>query len=126
MNINDIIALAKSGYKKKDIDELLKMELPADPDPDPDPDPNPKKPDSVDPDTGNGQKDGAEGDQGQDEKGIDIEIQKQIDAAQSEIADLKAKLAKAQEKNIKKDYSSGKDEVKERNDRILDYARKLM
>ena len=28
MNINDIIALAKSGYKKKDIDELLKLEAP--------------------------------------------------------------------------------------------------
>lgn len=28
MNILDVIALAKAGYKKKDIDELLKMDVP--------------------------------------------------------------------------------------------------
>ena len=40
MNLLDIISLAKAGYKKSDIEELLK--IPVD---DPDPDPNPADPD---------------------------------------------------------------------------------
>ena len=117
MNINDIIALAKSGYKKKDIDELLKLELPEPAEPDPEPLP----------DTENGQKDGAEGDPVPEDDVPDIEyITLEYDKAQKEIADLKTKLQKAQQQNINRNIDPVKDERAERTRRITDYARNLM
>lgn len=47
MNIKDIIALAKAGYKPGEIKELLELAVPeptADPEPAADPEPEPKEP----------------------------------------------------------------------------------
>ena len=119
MNINDIIALAKSGYKKKDIDELLKLETP-EPAPDPAPDPDPAKP------IENDRKDDAEDEAtGGDDK-ADDSINEQLTEALKRIAELEEKLKKAQSTNIKKNVSDDKNEAADRADRIRDYVRKMM
>ena len=115
MNINDIIALAKSGYKKKDIDELLKMETPKEPEPLPE-EPEPESP----------EKDPEHELPEPEEKEDDDKIKEQINRANLEIADLKAKLAKAQAQNVRKDIDDGRDAAAERGQRIADYARSLM
>ena len=115
MNINDIIALAKSGYKKKDIDELLKMETPKDPEPIPE-EPLPESP----------ERDPEQEQPEPEEKEGDDDIKEQINRANLEIADLKAKLAKAQAQNVRKNIDDGRDAAADRDARIADYARRLM
>lgn len=112
MNLNDIIALAKSGYKKKDIDELLALDV------------TPEIPDE--PAQENGQKDDAEVQQAEDNDPIDDTIQKQIEEAQSEIRKLKDDLAAAQKLNRTYDITRGLDELEERRKRIEELARKMM
>ena len=124
MNLTDIINLTKAGYKKRDIDELIKAELtPADPDPEDkkaDPDPKP------DPDAESGQKDDRQADPDQDDQGINDEIQKQLNDAQAKIAALEEKLKKAQAANINKNIDNGVDEAAARQKRLEDRVRSMM
>ena len=119
MNINDIIALAKSGYKKKDIDELLKLEVP-EPATEPVPDPEPAQP------IENGQKDDAEDLAPGGDNKVDDSINEQLEAAQKRISELEAKLQRAQSVNIQKNIDNGRNEVAERESRIADYVRNMM
>ena len=119
MNINDIIALAKSGYKKKDIDELLKLEVP-EPAAEPVPDPEPAQP------IENGQKDDAEDVAPGEDSKVDDSINEQIEAAQKKIRELEAKLQKAQSVNIQKNVDNGRNEAADRKNRINDYVRNSM
>ena len=118
MNITDIIALSKAGYKKKDIDELLKLEVP-------EPEEKaPVEPEQIDnTDIENGPKEGAEDvPAGVDNTG-NVEINKQIEAANQKIAELEKKLAAAQAVNISKNNDNGRNETADRNSRIADYVR---
>lgn len=118
MNISDIIALSKAGYRKKDIDELLKLDIPQDPDPASEPEPEP--------DTGNGQKDGAKVDPEPDPQPVNDDINKLKEQYDQKIAELEKKLEAAQKTNVSKNIDNGKDEAAERLKRITDYARSKM
>ena len=88
MKLTDIIALAKAGYKKEDVDELIKIELPQDPEEDPEK--------STEPNTG------SEGDpepSPEDPQEPDFEVK--YKELVTEFEKLKDDLKKAQEKNIK-------------------------
>lgn len=121
MNMSDIIALAKAGYKKKDIDDLLKVELP-----DNEPAPVPADFPEPDQDTENGQRDDAEGDPGLPDPDPGVEIKIEIEKQKQEIADLRQKLAAAQKANVSRNIDDGRDLTAERNARIANYARDLM
>ena len=118
MNISDIIALSKAGYKKKDIDELLKMDIPQDPEPASEPEPEP--------DTGNGQKDGTKVDPDPASQPVNDDINKLKEQYDQKIAELEKKLEAAQKANVSKNIDNGKDEAAERLKRITDYARSKM
>lgn len=120
MTINEIIALAKAGYKKKDIDAYLAAE-------------DKPEPDTSDPDTSdlepvieNGQKDGAEDNPDPQPDNADDEIKTELEKTRAELEDLKKKLAAAQKENIKKNNDSHTDTAAEREKRIQDYARRMM
>lgn len=112
MNLNDIIALAKSGYRKKDIEELLAMDV------------TPENPDEPAPE--NDQKDDTNEQQAVTDDSIDDNIQKQIEEAQAEIQKLKDDLAAAQKLNRTYDITRGLDELEERRKRIEALARNMM
>lgn len=121
MNMSDIIALAKAGYKKKDIDDLLKVELP-DSEPAPAPDLIPDDGQDIE----NGQRDGAEDDPEQPDPDFNVEIKTEMEKQKQEIADLRQKLAAAQKMNVNKSVDDHRDLTAERNTRIANYARDHM
>ena len=119
MKLTDIIALAKAGYQKEDVDELLAMDnKPEAPEPASEPEPEP--------DTGNGQKDDPKVDPEPEPQPVNDDIQKLKTQYDQRIADLEKKLETAQKKNINHNNDDGKNEAAERNKRIADYARSLM
>ena len=119
MNISDIIALSKAGYKKKDIDELLALDnKPEAPEPASEPEPEP--------DTGNGQKDDPNVDPEPEPQPVNDDINKLKEQYDQKIAELKKKLEAAQKANVSKNIDNGKDEAAERLKRITDYARSKM
>ena len=118
MNITDIIALSKAGYKKKDIDELLKMDVPQEPEPASEPEPEPG--------TENGQKDDTKVDPVPAPQPVNDDINKLKEQYDLKIAELEKKLEAAQKANVSKNIDNGKDEAAERQKRITDYARSLM
>ena len=120
MTINEIIALAKAGYKKKDIDDIIAAEDK--------PEPDTSDPDTSDPDPvkENGQKAGAEDNpEPQPDNGND-EIKAELEKTRAELEEVKKKLAAAQKDNVKKNIDSHTDEAAEREKRLQDYARKMM
>lgn len=105
MTIQDIIALAKSGYKKKDIEELLKLEIPEEPEPEsPEKDPEhaPEEPEEPE------------------------EKDDSIDDKELRIQELEAQIRKLQEANRNKDQSGGSDPEAERKKRMIERAKSFM
>lgn len=115
MTINEIIALAKAGYKKKDIDEIIAAED--------NPEPDPSDPEPVDE---NGQKDDAEDNPEPQPDNDNDEIKTELEKTRAELEDVKKKLAAAQKENIRKNNDSHTDTAAEREKRLQDYARKMM
>lgn len=128
MTIQEIISLTRAGYKKKDIDAMIADEQAdagkTDPEPDKKTDPEPDAKDQ--PDTGNGPKEGAEGEPAPDDHADDDSINAEIEKLRAELADTQKKLAAAQKENIKKNSGSHTDPAADRDKRIADYARSLM
>lgn len=110
MNLNDIIALAKSGYKKKDIDELLKLEIPTEEE-----ETKESTPEEDDADS-----------ESNLNNSNDVEIDEKLKNALDKINELEEKLSKAQKDNVNKNNDNLHNEVKERNDRISSYAKNFM
>lgn len=106
MTLADIIALSKSGYKKKDIDELLAMELPEE-------DPEPESP----------EKTPEHGDQDQEEPEADKES---MDNIKEENEKLKAQLEQLQKENREKDRTDPADTEAARLKRLQERAKQFM
>lgn len=105
LTLTDIIALSKSGYKKKDIDELLSMEIPEES----------EELESVQ----------------EDETQSHLQQELKDDNEESinykeEYEQLKAQLKELQEMNRNKDLSDISDSVEERKQRMLERAKKFM
>ena len=105
LTLTDIIALSKSGYKKKDIDDLLSMEIPEES----------EELESVQ----------------EDETQSHLQQESKDDNEESinykeEYEQLKAQLKELQEMNRNKDLSDVSDSVEERKQRMLERAKKFM
>ena len=121
MKMADIIALAKAGYTKKDVDKLIALELP-DPEPLPEPEPVPEP----EPDAENIPKEEPKDEPASVPQPGSDPIKDELEKLRRETEDLKAKLAAAQHANIHKNNDKGVDEKAERDKRIADYMRNLM
>lgn len=119
MNLLDIISLAKAGYKKSDIEELLK--IPVD---DPDPDPNPADPDGS---TGNpaDPKGGPAPSPEDDPDDNKPDYEQLYNELRSELDKVKNDLKVAQQRNISHDNSGNGKEVSAWDD-LADIARSYM
>ena len=95
MTLGEIIALAKAGYKKQDIDDLLKIKV-DEPEPDPDPGADPI---STEPDNG------SKGDPVASPED-DPDFENLYNELKSEFDKLKNELLMAQEKNRKENHGS--------------------
>lgn len=114
MNLSELIALAKAGYKKKDIDELLKLDATPEPEPE---EPAPE----------NGPKEDAELQPAGEESPDNDEIEnEELNAAREEIDKLKKDLDLAQSLNRLFDVTQNMDDKEERDKRIREFARELM
>lgn len=113
LGLMDIVALAKAGYKKKDIDAILQDKGNDEPAPAPASDPEPKEPNTdgnepqkvpaTDPDTeGKGNDEPAPDDK--DYKSLYEELQKSSEDMQSQIKELQSRINSKDVSN-----SSGKD-----------------
>lgn len=113
LGLMDIVALAKAGYKKKDIDAILQSKGDDTPAPAPASDPEPKEPDkegnepqkvpATDPDSeGNGTDEPAPDDK--DYKKMYEELQKSSEDMQAQIKELQSRINSTDNSN-----SSGKD-----------------
>ncbi len=98
MNLLDIISLAKAGYKKSDIDELLKI-----PDDDPGPD---NDPESTEPENG---PEGGPEDVPEDQKN-EPDYKELYTNLEKEMEDLKKQLQSAQDKNRRQNNDDPKPE----------------
>lgn len=98
MDLKDIISLARAGYKKKDIDELLQVQV-DEPEPDPVPD------NSTEPDTAPEGGDGASPEDDEPETQPDYE--KLYNDTKKELENTKSQLAAAQKANVKNNNASG-------------------
>lgn len=102
MKLGDIIALAKMGFKKEDIDRYLSMETAADPDS--------TEPESPAKETGAGEPEERSPEpepQPEPEKTADHDTSEQIKALEDQITDLKKQLENAQKQNVQKNNSGG-------------------
>lgn len=115
MNLGDIIALAKAGYKPSDIKELIELgkeaqatgaEKPAETGPKEDPQPEPAKVDEEPAPSGSGETD-------------------KIKELEAQLAQVRQDLAKAQAQNIKRD-NSGAEGSADPQSVLNDIARKFM
>lgn len=114
MNLSELIALAKAGYKKKDIDELLKLDVT--------PEPEPEEPAQE-----NGPREDAEAQPAGEESPVNDEIEnEELNAAREEIDKLKKDLDLAQSLNRLFDVTQNMDDKEERDKRIREFARELM
>lgn len=106
MNLADVIALAKSGYKKKDIDELLALEIA----------------EEAEPEAENGAKEPPqdEPDPEPTEPSIDIENLRR------ENEELKNQLSELQKKNREKSVADPGDAAAERAKRLAERAKDFM
>lgn len=113
MNLIDIISLAKAGYKKADIDELLAIQI-DEPEPEP-------QPDSTEPDIG------AKGapDPSPEENANDPDYEQLYNELRSELDKVKNDLKVAQQRNISHDNSGNGKEVSAWDD-LADIARSYM
>lgn len=96
LNLFDIVDLAKAGYKKKDIDEILKKAGEDKSDPEPEPEPPEQPPEE------NGEKDRAEDKAGSEDKKDDIDYKKLYE-------DKCAELEKAQKVNTQTNLKNDTD-----------------
>ena len=113
MNLLDIISLAKAGYKKADIDELLAIQI-DEPEPEP-------QPDSTEPDIGAG---GAS-DPSPEPSANDPDYEQLYNDLRSELDKVKNDLKVAQQRNISHDNSGNGTEVSAWDD-LADIARSYM
>ena len=113
MNLLDIISLAKAGYKKADIDELLAIQI-DEPEPEP-------QPDSTEPDIG------AKGapDPSPEPSANDPDYEQLYNDLRSELDKVKNELKVAQQRNISHDNSGNGKEVSAWDD-LADIARSYM
>lgn len=95
LNLFDIVDLAKAGYKKKDIDEILKKASEDKSDPEPAP--------LEQPPAENAEKDPAEGKEGSEDKEDDIDYKKLYE-------DKCAELEKAQKANTQTNLKNDTDD----------------
>jgi hypothetical protein len=95
LNLFDIVDLAKAGYKKKDIDEILKKAGEEKSDSEPEP--------SEQPPAENAEKDPAEGKEGSEDKKDDIDYKKLYE-------DKCAELEKAQKANTQTNLKNDTDD----------------
>lgn len=120
MKLGDIIALAKMGFKKEDIERYLSMETVADPE---------------STETENGAKELPAGEPEErspepenipkPEETADDHTNEQIQALEEQISDLKKQLENAQKQNINQN-NSGNTNVKSDQDILNDIARSFM
>lgn len=113
MNLIDIISLAKAGYKKADIDELLAIQI-DEPEPEP-------QPDSTEPDIG------AKGapDPSPEPSADDPDYEQLYNELRSELDKVKNDLKVAQQRNVSHDNSGNGKEVSAWDD-LADIARSYM
>lgn len=113
MNLTDVIALAKAGYKPADIKELVSLAEPE------------QKDDSKD-DSKDEPKEDSKEDPKEDSKD-EPKDNKEIEDLKKEISDLKQALKTAQEANVKKDASGNEGAKKQTDlDILADYAKSFM
>ena len=114
MNLIDIISLAKAGYKKADIDELLAIQID-------EPEPEPQTDNSTEPDIG------AKGapDPSPEPSADDPDYEQLYNDLQSELDKVKNDLKVAQQRNISHDNSGNGKEVSAWDD-LADIARSYM
>lgn len=121
MKLGDIIALAKLGYKKEDIQELISL---ADTAEDPDSTGTEKGPEDVP--SGEPEERSQEPDKEPEKSADDHKHEQDLEALQNQIADLKKQLDNAQKTNINKNNSgSGPDRPSDQ-DVLNDVMRKFM
>lgn len=120
MKLGDIIALAKLGYKKEDIQELISLaDTAADPD-STEPENGPEDVPAGEPEERSPEPDK------EPEKTADDHTNEQITALQNQISDLKKQLDNAQKQNINKNNSgSGPDRPSDQ-DILNDVMRNFM
>lgn len=120
MKLGDIIALAKLGYKKEDIQELISLaDTAADPD-STEPENGPEDVPAGEPEERSPEPDK------EPEKTADNHTSEQITALQNQISDLKKQLDNAQKQNINKNNSgSGPDRPSDQ-DVLNDVMRNFM
>lgn len=113
MNLLDIISLAKAGYKKADIDELLAIQI-DEPEPEP-------QPDSTEPDID------AKGapDPSPEPSANDPDYEQLYNDLRSELDKVKNDLKVAQQRNISHDNSGNGKEISAWDD-LADIARSYM
>ena len=113
MNLLDIISLAKAGYKKADIDELLAIQI-DEPEPE-------QQPDSTEPDIG------AKGalDPSPEPSADDPDYEQLYNDLRSELDKVKNDLKVAQQRNVSHDNSGNGKEVSAWDD-LADIARSYM
>ena len=113
MNLLDIISLAKAGYKKADIDELLAIQID---EPEPEPQPNSTEPDI-----------GAKGapDPSPEPSADDPDYEQLYNDLRSELDKVKNDLKVAQQRNVNHDNSGNGKEVSAWDD-LADIARSYM
>lgn len=121
MNLMDIISLTKAGYKKKDIDELLKVEVD---------EPKPDDQKSTEPETGpeGGPEQSPEDDHaasGDPETGAEPEpdYKSQYENLKKEMDELKKQLKEAQLANVRK---NSEPEQTDRDKEVADIFRSFM
>lgn len=117
MKLGDIIALAKLGYKKEDIQELISMADTVEDDistatENPENAAGQEEPESSSPEK-------------EPEKSADQDTE-QLKALEDQITDLKKQLDAAQKQNIRKDNSNGVPAQQSVQDRLNEIARNFM
>ena len=121
MKLGDIIALAKLGYKKEDIEELISL---ADTAEDPDSTGTEKGPEDVP--SGEPEERSQEPDKEPEKSADDHKPEPDLEALQNQISDLKRQLENAQKRNINKNNSgSGPDRPSDQ-DVLNDVMRNFM
>lgn len=118
MNLLDIISLTKAGYKKKDIDELLKVQI--------DESEEPENDDSTGPENDSeGEPDDSPEDNNvdQDEPSEETDYKKLYDEMKKELDDVKKQLKTAQKNNIRKNMEP---ETKTPDEAVNDIFRSFM
>ena len=119
MKLRDIIDLAKLGYKKEDIEDLISMAAAAE-------EPESKEPENGPEDVPAGEPEGSSPDPDDPGKSADDDKSGQeLKALQDQITDLKKQLENAQKQNINKNNSGSSQEHSDQ-DVLNDIVRNFM